>query len=204
MCRRRCPAGPQNCSARRRQCPRAVAEVGIGGAGAGDGHVEASISVEIAGHDRKIDQSRRVGEIQWGRDRRLKRPVPIARQNEQLIVTVRRDGQVELAVTGEVASHDRPRRDPHPAREVHGGGLECPIAVTQEHVHAAGINFVRRTINLVAGIGDGQVELAVAGEVASHQSRRARSRPVSHRGLERAIAVAQEHAHTAGAVRRHH
>ena len=49
--------------------------------------------------------------------------------------------------------------------------------------------------SLAAGVGDGQVGAAVAGEVARHDGVGAGPHRVGHLGLERAVAVAQQHRH---------
>ena len=61
-------------------------------------------------------------------------------------------------------------------------GLERAVAVAQQHRHAC------RSL-----VGDGQVEVAVAGEVPRHDARPGCDPDrVGDRGLERAVAVAQQ------------
>ncbi len=69
-------------------------------------------------------------------------------------------GQVEAAVAVEIAGHESDRR-PCPAGDSRTlRGLERPVAVAQEHRDIVGV-----------GVGDGQVEMAVA-EVARHDRER--------------------------------
>ena len=75
------------------------------------------------------------------------------------------DGQVEVAVAVEVARHDRVWIDPDRVGDL---GLERAVAVAQQHRHACRVEAV---------VGDGQVEVAVAGEVARHDRIWVRSRP---------------------------
>ena len=67
-------------------------------------------------------------------------------------------------------------------------GLERPVAVAQQHRHAC-----RSSRHRV--VGDGQVEPAVAVEVTRHDGVRVRPDRVGDLGLERAVAVAQQHRH---------
>ncbi len=67
-----------------------------------------------------------------------------------------------MAVTGEVARHDGFGRHPHRVGDL---GLEGAVAVAKQHRYGTLICGVR------AEVGDGQVEVAVAGEVPRHDAR---------------------------------
>ena len=117
----------------------------------------------------------------------MERPVAIAQQHRHdagprdVVAGV---GQVDPPVAVEVP-RDQRRHIIDPRRVVHGP-LERPVAVAQQHRHAAG-----------AGIG--QVDPPVAVEVPRDQRRRIDPRRVVHGLLERPVAVAQQHRHAAGA-----
>ncbi len=67
-------------------------------------------------------------------------------------------------------------------------GLERAVAVAQEHQTPD--RFRCRSCN---GACDGEVEAAVAGEVARHDRAWGQRQRVLNRGLEGAVAVAQQH-----------
>ena len=85
----------------------------------------------------------------------------------------------------EVARHERVGRFPHRVRHL---VLEGAVAVAQQHRHVVG-----------AGVGDGQVGAAVAGEVPRHEGAWLGPHRVLHLVLEGAVAVAQQHRHVVGA-----
>jgi hypothetical protein len=99
-------------------------------------------------------------------DRRLERAVAIAQQHRhraggtEALVS---DGEVEIAVAGEVARHDEVWVRPHCVVD---RGLEGAVAVAQEHRDFAHIGVGD---GVVVGAGDGEVEVTVAVEIARHQ-----------------------------------
>ena len=97
------------------------------------------------------------------------------------------DGQVEVAVAGEVPRHDGDRVRPDRVGDL---GLERAVAVAQQH----------RDRRRDRSVGDGQVEVAVAVEVPRHDRDRARPHRVGDLGLERAVAVAQQDGDVVGAA----
>ena len=112
-------------------------------------------------------------------------PSPLPSSTDTVVgVLLSGDGQVDMAVAGEVARHDgvwvRPDR-------VSDLGLERAVAIAQQHRH-------RR---VVVHVGDGQVEMAIAGEVTRHDAVGSRPDRVGDLGLERPVAIAQQHRHSA-------
>jgi hypothetical protein len=109
------------------------------------------------------------------------------------IVSRVHDRQVELAVVGKVA--DGHLFDPveegalRPDGNDEGIGLERAIAVAPQYFHG-----------IVQTADNGQVRLAIAVEVAHGKRGRSGQNGRGDGGLERAIPVAEEHAHAADAV----
>ena len=91
------------------------------------------------------------------------------------------DGQVELAVAGEVPGHDRVRRtDPTGVGDL---GLEGAVAVAQQHRHR------RRVARLATARSRWPSPVKSPATIALGR----RPDRVSDRGLEGAVAVAQQH-----------
>jgi hypothetical protein len=76
------------------------------------------------------------------------------------------------------------------ARSRRPSPVKGSVAVAQQHRHG-----------IVVVVGDGQVEVAVAGEVARHDGYWIRPHGVSDLGLKGAVAVAQKHRYGTGAAR---
>ena len=115
----------------------------------------------------------------------LERPVAVAEQHRDRVGAYVGDGEVEPAVAIEVTRDDRAGRDPTASVTV---GLERAVAVAQQHRHGAGVDVRARVF-------DGEIEAAVALEVACHDGVWVRPHGVVGWGLERAVAVAQQHRH---------
>ena len=149
-----------------------------------DGHAEVAVAGEVAGGD----GGRVIADHAAGRF--LERAVALAKQHGDVGGADVSGGQVKAAVAVEIARDDIDRGRPcrHAACIDHAAagrrtvdrGLKRPVAVAQEHRDIVGV-----------GVGDGQIEMAVA-EVARHD--RVGVRPDGERrhrlGLERAVAVA--------------
>ena len=111
-----------------------------------------------------------------------------------------------MAVSREVTRHDRIGDRPHCVSDL---GPEGAVAVAQEHRHRAVAQRHRTTAAAVPpsgrraaiGVGDGEVEMAVAREVTRHNRVGGRPHGVSDLGPECAVAVAQQHRHRAVAQR---
>ena len=116
-----------------------------------------AITGEIPGRDPDRVRPDRVGDL--GREG----AVAVAQQHRHRVVAGVGDGQVEAAITGEI-----PGRDPDRVRPDRIGdlGREGAVAVTQQHRHHAGAIRVRE--------GEGEVEVAVAGEIPGHALLRVR------------------------------
>ena len=126
-----------------------------------DGHAEAAVAGEVAGRDGGRAVADRVG------GRSLERAVALAQEHGDVGGADVSGGEVEAAVAVEIARHES-RSGPYPAatplalmhaagrRRTVDRGLERPVAVAQEHRDVVGV-----------GVGDGQIEMAVA-EVARH------------------------------------
>ncbi len=115
----------------------------------------------------------------WG----WKVPSPVAQQHRHRVAAAVGDGQVEVAVAGEVARHDPVLNIPgrsHPNR-VSDRGRERAVAVAQQHgkVIIGGIELAR----FIAS--ERQVEVTVAGEVARHDGANILESPLREE-LERA------------------
>src|SRR5262249_30102913 len=81
--------------------------------------------------------------------------------------------------------------------ELTGGLLEGTVPVTQEDAHSARGDV---PADLIALVGDGQVEMAIAGERPDRKGHRVVSHLITRWRLERAIAGAQEDEDAAGVV----
>ncbi len=147
----------------------------------GDGEVEAAVAVEVPGHDRVRARPDRVGDLG------LERAVAVAQQHRHVLSLLVGDGEVEVAVAGEVPGHDRVGLDPTALLlGLSGWKVPSPLPSNTDTVSSA-------------VVGDGEVEVAVAGEIAGHDRVGCRPDRVSDLGLERAVAVAQQHRHRVAA-----
>ncbi len=91
-----------------------------------------------------------------------KRAVAVAQEDRDVVGEWVGDGQVEMAVGGEVPRHDRVREAVRTRERDRRQGLKCPVAVTEQNGDAAR-----------ALIGHGQVDRPVAREVARGERVRA-------------------------------
>src|SRR5271166_592564 len=105
----------------------------------------------------------------------------VTSENRHLIVVLIEDSQLEPAIAREIARYHRNQLGTRILERDRDGSGKPPATVSQEDRDIAG------TL-----IGDGQIEHAVIGEVARHDRCGIRPGWIKYRGLECAVAVAEE------------
>src|SRR5262249_230349 len=120
--------------------------------------------------------------------RGLERAVAIAQEHANAVVVLIHRYDIEVAIVVEVGRGQGFRNTESPRAAV-GGGLKGGVPVAKHHAHGT-----------PADICHGQVENSGVVEVAHHQARGAATkvgRGDAYRGLERAVAVAEQNARPA-------
>ena len=173
-------ADPQRHLLRERPVPTTQQEGNVGGTGVADRQVDATVAVKVA-LDEKVRTSFR-GDARF----LLKRPVPIAHKQRYALGAGIGHGQVEYAIPVEVVGDDAQRLIAH--------GKVClvlkgAVAVAQENRNVV----VRRE-----EIGDGQVQSAIAVEVAGGATGRRIAQPKQQRGRKGSVPPAQVHGNPIG------